>query len=472
MILIPPEPALVAGSRGALMLTPDGEVLSLSKGAAARRALAEHRPMFCHGPATAARLGIGVGDLRGYDLLTLFAFVHPARFCTPTPRGLAEVVGLRPPGSPEEAAATLPMAVGVLLRRLAGASEDRRRAARGPAFAMAQAGWAWGQPVLAALDPRGEIANAGGVRTTAPAQSLEVWKALPDISEHTPEASPGHEPVAPEEARQKLAELLGPQAEDRPQQADYATGVCAAFHPRDRRDNPNLVLAEAGTGTGKTLGYIAPAGLWADRNEGSVWISTYTRNLQRQLDLELDRLYDDPVEKSRRVVVRKGRENYLCLLNYQESLRGSGASLMGGQAVVALGLTARWIQATRDGDMVGGDFPGWLPDLIGREHSVALADRRGECIFSACEHYNRCFVERAVRRARRARLVVANHALVIVQAALGGLDDDTRPTRYVFDEGHHLFDAADSAFSAHLSGVETSELRRWLLGGEPDAGGG
>ena len=71
-----------------------------------------------------------------------------------------------------------------------------------------------------------------------------------------------------------------------------------------------------------------------------------------------------------------------------------------------------------------------------------------------------------MRRARRAEIVVANHALVMVQAALGGLDDATMPTRYVFDEGHHLFDAADSAFSAHLSGMEAAELRRWLLGAE------
>src|SRR4029453_17894638 len=61
---------------------------------------------------------------------------------------------------------------------------------------------------------------------------------------------------------------------------------------------------------------------------------------------------------------------------------------------------------------------------------------------------------------------IANHALVMVQAAMGGLDDATRPLRYVFDEGHHLFDAADGAFGAHLSGVEASDLRRWLLGAE------
>ena len=69
---------------------------------------------------------------------------------------------------------------------------------------------------------------------------------------------------------------------------------------------PQAVLAEAGTGVGKTLGYIAPASLWAEKNHGSVWISTYTRNLQTQISGELDRLYPDPEVKRRRVVVRKG----------------------------------------------------------------------------------------------------------------------------------------------------------------------
>ena len=52
----------------------------------------------------------------------------------------------------------------------------------------------------------------------------------------------------------------------------------------------------------------------------------------------------------------------------------------------------------------------------------------------------------------------------MAQAVWGGLDDDYVPTRYVFDEGHHIFDAADSAFSVELSGGAMAELRRWLLG--------
>jgi ATP-dependent DNA helicase DinG len=115
--------------------------------------------------------------------------------------------------------------------------------------------------------------------------------------------------------------------------------------------------------------------------------------------------------------------------------------------------------------MLGGDFPAWLAVLLGRALTTALTDTRGECIYSACPHYNKCFIEATIRRARRAEIVVANHALVMIQAAFGG-DEAYLPSRYVFDEGHHLFGTADSVFSAHLSGMETADLRRWLVGAE------
>jgi len=273
-------------------------------------------------------------------------------------------------------------------------------------------------------------------------------------------------PVTPNQARRRLAEMIaverGHAAEPRPQQADFASAITAAFAPRETPAAPNSVVAEAGTGVGKTLGYLAAATVWSEQNHAPVWVSTYTRNLQHQIDAELDRHFLEPDEKAEKVVIRKGRENYLCLLNFAEATRGAGLQAGG----TTLGLMARWTAATRDGDLTGGDFPGWLAELHGRARTFGLADRRGECVYSACEHYRNCFIERNVRRARHADIVIANHALVMVQAALGGVEDAYLPTRYIFDEGHHIFDAADSAFSAHLTALETVELRRWLIGAE------
>ncbi len=452
---IPAVPALVAGVAGAAWLSPEGEIELLSFGEAARRAR-ETPPMLCHARATARRMGVVA--FPAFDLLELYAFIRPARFCLPTPRGLAAALGLPLPryGAGDEAL-SLVQAAAALLTELKTAGPDGE--AQAVAAAMERGGWAWGTAVLAAL--------GAAPATGSSAAGLAVWRKLPEWAEHAPAPPPGNIAVEESEARQRLAEILGAGAEARPQQADYAAAVSAAFRPREAPEEPHLVLAEAGTGVGKTLGYVAPASLWAEKNQGTVWISTYTRNLQHQITGELDRLYPDAAAKSRRVVLRKGRENYLCLLNFEE---GVAALPMRPYDAAPLGLMARWIAATRDGDMVGGgDFPGWLPDVIGRARSLGLADRRGECIHSACLHYHRCFIEKSVRRARRARIVVANHALVMVQAALGGLDDTYLPTRYVFDEGHHVFDAADGAFSLALTGQEAADLRRWILGVE---GGG
>ncbi|HLY58810.1 MAG TPA: ATP-dependent DNA helicase [Stellaceae bacterium] len=460
IISAPEVPVLVLGARQGVWLAPDGEVASEGFPAIAAR-LRTAAPILVHAPS--ARRLIGGRDFPCYDLLELFAFVLPARFCLPTPRGLAAALGIRRPHALEDQAMALLDATFALLGTLARRSE---RELPDLARLMEADGWPWAASVLAALG----VEPASGGRPSS--RGLDIWQHLPEWSDAAPPDPPGHRPVEPAAARRRLAEMVSAsrrpgEAEPRPQQADYASSLTPAFAPRPAPARPNVVLAEAGTGVGKTLGYLAPATLWAEANGAPVWISTFTRNLQAQIDAELDRRFPDPAEKRERVVLRKGRENYLCLLNFEEAVPRASVR-PGGRT--ALALLARWAMATKDGALVGGDFPGWLPDLMGRALTTGLADRRGECIYSACPHYARCFIEGSVRRARRAEIVIANHALVMVQAALGGLDDGFLPSRYVFDEGHHLFEAADSAFAIHLSGLATAELRRWLLGVEGGQG--
>ena len=464
---LPEAPALVLSPGRAVWLSSAGEVAHLTLAEAAARLAAGPPPFMCHARSVARRLGIS--SFPAYDVLELFAFTHPAVFCLPTPMGLADALDLQRPSDREGDAVLLLDAAAALLLTLArrGASpEDDNGSAPQIAAMMAKAGWLWGDAVVAALAPIG-----GKTKTGAGHNALAVWARLKEWQDSAPPPPAGHVGVSSAEARARLAELLGEGAEARPQQADYASAVCAAFQPMEAPEAPNLVLAEAGTGVGKTLGYIAPAGLWAEKNEGTVWLSTFTRNLQRQIDGELDRLFGDARIKADKVVLRKGRENYLCLLNLEEAV---SRSVLAPGEHIALGLMARWSEATRDGDMVGGDFPAWLADLLGYGRTLALTDRRGECIFSACSHYRKCFVEKNQRKARSAEIVIANHALVMAQAVRGAFAAGERgaPTRFVFDEGHHVFSAADSAFSAHLTGGEARELRRWLLGEERRGGSG
>ena len=449
-----PSPALATGHDRAALLTEDGELLSLDAAQASSALRSMRPPLVVHAPATFRRLGLRTPP-PALDLLELFAFVLPARPVAPTPRGMALALGLRPPETLEDAAVALADIADALLHRLQeGRTLPLHTHAAGIATRMGRAGWLWAQAVLAQL-PDDAVNSLDGFRP---------WRRLPEWEEQAAPPAPSSFTVEPAEARARLAAILGPGAEQRPGQSDYAHAAATAFAPREARGDPHLVLAEAGTGTGKTLGYIAAASLWAERNHAPVWISTFTKHLQRQIDTELARLHPDPIERRRRVVVRKGRENYLCLLNMEDAV---GATLSGASArIVPLGLLARWVSATADGDVMGGDLPGWFAELFGTGLTAGLADRRGECIHGACPHYRRCFIEHTVRRARTAELVVANHALVMTQAAWGGIDDASVPTRYVFDEGHHVFEAADSAFASAISGVEGAELRRWLLGAE------
>jgi ATP-dependent DNA helicase DinG len=457
-IALPDVPALVVGVKTCVWLTSDGEVETLTLADAARRLPGNlgAAPMVCHRASCGRRLR--TGSFSGFDVLELFAFVRPARFCLPTVRGIAESLGLPLPQSLEQEAETLFAVAVTLLQELADPDRPQGADAGPVAQAMSRGGWPWGPAVLAALG------TTEAPKDRNPTRGFKVWERLKDWGDVQHEEPLGNWPVESVEARARLVQLLGAKSEERPQQVDYASNVIAAFAPLEHEGVPHMVLAEAGTGVGKTLGYIAPASVWAEKNDGAVWVSTFTRNLQRQLDAELDRLYPNPSEKAQKVVIRKGRENYLCLLNFEEAV--SRLPLGGTEEAVALGLMARWLRHTRDGDMVGGDFPAWIADLLGRGSTVELTDTRGECVYSSCTHYRKCFIEKSVRRARRANIVVANHALVMVQAVLHGGIDGALPTRYVFDEGHHLFSAADAAFSTHLTGQEGAELRRWLVGVE------
>ncbi|WP_417519613.1 ATP-dependent DNA helicase [Minwuia sp.] len=453
-IMLPDVPAFAMSGRGGVLLTTDGVVETLERDEAAVE-IARALPLLVSMPTVARRLG--VRRFAAHDLLELFAFVRPARFCLPTLDGLAAAVGVPPAGLPPDPVRLLEIAEILLgeLTRLAGPQKER---AAMLAQAMAESDWPWAVPVLRVL---GVPASKSRYR------GLDAWSQLPEPVDPAPPPPPGSEPVEPDEASDRLVAMLGAGSERRPGQFDYAARASHAFRPRERVDEPHIVLAEAGTGTGKTLGYVAPASVWAEKNGGAVWVSTYTKNLQRQLDQELDRLYPDPKVKAEKAVIRKGRENYLCLLNFQEAVQGGAARRAD---IVPLALITRWIEATRDGDLAGGDFPSWLTMLFGSEKTTGLADRRGECVFSACEHYRKCFIETARRKSMRADIVVANHALVLARAVQLSAEEGTA-RRYVFDEGHHLFDAADSAFSAELSGLETQELRRWIRGTEDGARG-
>ncbi len=444
-------PALHASHAGTWLREGSGETRGVSKGEAVM-ALADTPLLILNAPLVANRLGYP--DLSGLDLLELFAFVHPAKFCVPTPKGLAHALGLAEPDSDDAVPLLLQQAAGALVARCDGEDWLEREGAWSTLQSLTRLRWPWAQVL--------------GPHVRKPEQA-EKWlfSRLPEWEEAPERAQPQQVLLDELEIEGQLERLTGAGAERREGQRSYSRGAGGVFAPRGKDKRPHLLLAQAGTGIGKTLGYLAPASLWAERSGGTVWVSTYTKNLQRQLRQESTRAWPERrADGSRPVVVRKGRENYLCLLNLEDALQGGFA----GRAAILAQLVARWAAYSQDGDMIGGDLPGWLGTLFRKRGITALTDQRGECVYAGCPHYRKCFIERSARASAQADLVIANHALVMVNAARGR-DHAQRPTRLVLDEGHHVFDAADSTFSAALTGQETVELRRWIIGPERNSRG-
>jgi ATP-dependent DNA helicase DinG len=429
----------------------EGATTAVSKGDAIMAA-ADTPVLMLNAPLVASRLGYP--DLSGLDLLEAFAFIHPARFCVPTPRGLAEALGLPVPENDAAVPELLQRAGGALIAACQHPDWAEREGAWSALQSLERLRWPWAQVL------RPHIAKP---------ERAERWlfAKLPEWEEAGDRPAPRQVELSAQAVQAQLARLTGEGAESRDGQRAYAQDVARIFAPRPREGRPHIALAQAGTGIGKTLGYLAPASVWAEQAGGTVWVSTFTKNLQRQLRAESRRAWPaQRADGSPPVVVRKGRENYLCLLNLEDALQGGFA----GRAAILAQLVARWGAYTRDGDMVGGDLPGWLGTLFRKRGIAALTDQRGECIYAGCPHYRKCFIERAARDSAQADLVIANHALVMVNAARAR-DPNQRPTRLIFDEGHHVFDAADSTFAATLSGQETIELRRWIIGPEKESRG-
>jgi Rad3-related DNA helicases len=445
-----PIPALHASHGGCWIRDTTG-TRPVSKGEAVTAA-ADTPLLILNAPLVATRLGYP--DLSGLDLLELFAFVHPARFVVPTPKGLARVLKLAEPSGDADVPRLLQQAAGALLDTCASPHWTEREGAWTALQSLIRMRWPWSVPLN---------------RRIAKPETAERWlfSRLPEWEESGEQPQPRQVQLPKDQVLSRLERLTGSSAEPRPSQRAYAGEAATAFEPRQKSGQPHVVLAQAGTGIGKTLGYLAPASLWSELSGGTVWVSTYTKALQRQLQQESRRAWPERrADGSRPVVIRKGRENYLCLLNLEDALQGGFA----GRAAIMAQLVARWAAYSRDGDMIGGDLPGWLGTLFRQRAIASLTDRRGECVYAGCPHYRKCFIERSARASAGADLVIANHALVMVNAARGR-DVAARPTRIVFDEGHHVFDAADSTFAAALTGAEAIELRRWVIGPEKNARG-
>ncbi|MBL9076586.1 MAG: ATP-dependent DNA helicase [Planctomycetes bacterium] len=238
----------------------------------------------------------------------------------------------------------------------------------------------------------------------------------------------------------------------RPQQLELATAVERAL--ADRRH----LVAEAGTGVGKSFAYLLPAALHADRHqgEGPIVVSTRTIALQEQLEQkDLPFLHAVlPFEWSS--VTALGRNNYLCLRRMHQAEREQ--HLFEDPARHdQLRRIVDWSLTTRDGTRQGLAF---APDAEVWEEVQA---EHGNCLQRACKHYDHCHWQRARRRMQTAQVLVVNHALYFADLALRIAGASYLPPHraVIFDEAHHLERTATESLGLRVGpGTVGWHLRR------------
>ena len=232
----------------------------------------------------------------------------------------------------------------------------------------------------------------------------------------------------------------------RPQQLEMAERIAAAI-----ADN-SVLVAEAGTGTGKTYAYLVPALL----SGGKVIVSTGTKNLQDQLfskDIPTVRkVLGVPVQ----VALLKGRANYLCHYHLERAL-DDGRFVAREDAAHAARI-ARFAKSTKTGDKADcGDVP---------ENSTVwgmVTSTRENCLGQDCPYNKECFVLAARREALAADLVVVNHHLFFADVMLR--DEGTAEllpacNTVIFDEAHQLPETASLFFGDNVSTAQVIDLAR------------
>ncbi len=242
---------------------------------------------------------------------------------------------------------------------------------------------------------------------------------------------------------------------EREVQQRFAQAVAQAVEAR------SALVAEAGTGVGKTFAYLVPLLLSGRR----ALVSTATKSLQDQLYLRdlprLTRSLGVPVQ----LALLKGRSSYLCLHRLAQASQGGGPGqpvlLPDRFAVRALSRVQDWAQATATGDLAE------LEGLNDRSPVIPLVtSTRENCLGSECPKFGACHVVKARREAMAADIVVVNHHLFFADMALrdsGVAELLPSVDAVVFDEAHQLVEAGVQFLGTTLGTAQVIDFARDLL---------
>jgi ATP-dependent DNA helicase DinG len=249
-----------------------------------------------------------------------------------------------------------------------------------------------------------------------------------------------------------LEEIFGPHgplATSLPGFRPRASQLAMARAVAEALEHRGWLVAEAGTGTGKTFAYLIPALLSGRR----VIISTGTRTLQDQLFHRDLPMLSQALGRPAKVALLKGRANYLCRERWLRLPRE--LPLEGEPRDLAAGVS-RWAEATAEGDLA--ELP-QLPD--GHPLRERITSTRDSCTAGRCAEFSRCHVFAARRRAGEADVVVVNHHLLLADLALkeeGFGDILPSADALILDEAHQLPELAAQFFGTQFSSRKVDDL--------------
>lgn len=212
------------------------------------------------------------------------------------------------------------------------------------------------------------------------------------------------------------------------------------------------LIVEAGTGTGKTFAYLAPA---LASNKKAI-ISTGTKNLQEQLFHRDLPVLKKALGSNRKAALLKGRSNYLCLHRLRQ--HGGNSSVLEKQTLNELSQVKTWSVGTKTGDI--GELKTLAEDARVLPFVTSTMDN---CLGKDCPDYEDCYLVKARRDALEADLVVVNHHLFFADMALkdtgfGELIPES--DLIVFDEAHQIPDIASEYFGEALSSRQIHDLAK------------
>ncbi|GIP20065.1 ATP-dependent DNA helicase DinG [Paenibacillus sp. J22TS3] len=220
-----------------------------------------------------------------------------------------------------------------------------------------------------------------------------------------------------------------PQFEEREAQNMMLDEVMRAF------DEDKHLLVEAGTGTGKSLGYLLPAIYHSVKAEEKVMVSTHTINLQEQLRERDIPLLSEVVPFPFRAAIFKGRQHYLCLRKFEHKINKRDFVSPKEDVLIAAQMIV-WLTQTEIGDDEelnqgnrGADF--W----------ETVASESDSCLGRSCPWFRKCYYHKAKHEAGVADVVITNHSKLFTDVKAG---HQLLPSyeRLVIDEAHHLEDVA------------------------------